>query len=228
MKETVSVTCARGIPPVLASELRALGIEVLREEPAAVVVSADVAEQMRMCLWLRTAHRVLVPVCRFRAKGPGALYRQLMEVSWEDHLGPDGYVRIHGAVRNEEIRDQRFAFLAVKDAVMDRLRAVYGRRPDSGPSDHGASVYLHWIEEEVTVSVDLAGRPLSKRGYRMQAGEAPLQEALAAAVLLAGGWPKDCPLVNPMGGSGTLPSKRLCWHRIVRRDSRGSISVCLR
>ncbi len=204
MKETVSVTCARGIPPVLASELRALGVEVLREEPAAVVVLADLAEQMRMCLRLRTAHRVLVPVCQFRAKRPGALYRQLMEVPWEDHLGPDGYVRIHGAVRNEEIRDQRFAFLTVKDAVMDRLRSVYGRRPDSGPSDHGASVYLYWMDEEVTVSVDLAGRPLSKRGYRMQAGEAPLQEALSAAVLLAGGWPVDCPLVNPMGGAGTL------------------------
>jgi putative N6-adenine-specific DNA methylase len=189
---------------VLASELRALSLEVVREELAAVVVLADLAEQMRLCLRLRTAHRVLVPVCQFRAKRPGALYRQLMEIPWENHLGPDGYVRIHGVVRNEEIRDQRFAFLTVKDAVMDRLRSVYGRRPDSGPSDHGASVYLYWMDEEVTVSVDLAGRPLSKRGYRIQAGEAPLQESLAAAILLAGGWPMDCPLVNPMGGGGTL------------------------
>lgn len=204
VKETVTITCAKGVAPVLAGELRTLGVEIVSEEVAAVQVLADLEEQMRLCLHLRTAHRVLVPLIRCIARSPAELQRRLQSFPWEEHLGPDGYVRIHGHVHNEEIRDQRFAFLTVKDAVMDRLRDCYGRRPDSGPSDHGASIYLHWVHEEVTLSLDLAGVPLSKRGYRRRAGEAPLQEALAAAVLLAGGWPRDLPLSNPMGGSGTL------------------------
>ncbi|WFB37723.1 class I SAM-dependent RNA methyltransferase [Kiritimatiellota bacterium B12222] len=204
VKETVTLTCAKGVAPILAAEVKALGMEIASEDVAAVLVKADLQEQMRLCLRLRTAHRILVPLITCLARSPKELFRRIADFAWEDHLGPDGYVRIHGYVNNEEIRDQRFAFLTVKDAVMDRLRDKYGRRPDSGPSDHGASIYLHWNYEEVTISLDLAGRPLSKRGYRSRAGDAPLQEALAAALLLAGGWPKDVPLCNPMGGSGTI------------------------
>jgi len=204
VKETVTITCAKGVAPVLAEEVRGLGLDILSEDVAAVQVEADVKDQMRLCLNLRTAHRVLVPLITCLARTPKELFRRIEKFPWEDHLGPDGYVRIHGYVFNEEIRDQRFAFLTVKDAVMDRLRDHYGRRPDSGPSDHGSSIYIHWLYEEVTISLDLAGPPLTRRGYRSRAGEAPLQEALAAAILLAGGWPKDVPLSTPMGGSGTL------------------------
>jgi len=204
VKEKVTLTCAKGVAPILAAEVRALNIEVLEENVAAVVVSADLQDQMRLCLRLRTAHRVLVPLISCLARSPDELTRRIRDFTWEDHFGPDGYIRIHGFVHNDEIRDQRFAFLTVKDAIMDRLRDKLGRRPDSGPSDHGASVYIHWINEDVTISLDLAGRPLSKRGYRSKAGEAPIQEALAAAMLIAGGWPKDVPLCNPMGGSGTI------------------------
>ncbi|MDF3130221.1 class I SAM-dependent RNA methyltransferase [Kiritimatiellaeota bacterium B1221] len=204
MKENVTITCAKGVAPILASELRALGLEPISEDVAAVTVEADLQQQMRLLLRLRSAHRVLVPLISCLARSPQELFRRIENFAWEDHLGPDGYVRIHGFVKNDEIRDQRFAFLTVKDAVMDRLRDKYGRRPDSGPSDHGASIYIHWLYEEVTLSLDLAGAPLSRRGYRSRAGEAPLQEALAAAMLLAGGWPKDVALCNPMGGSGTI------------------------
>lgn len=204
MKETVTLTCAKGVAPILASELRALGLQPLSEEVAAVQVEADLQTQMRLLLRLRTAHRLLVPLISCLARDPAELSRRIRDFPWEMHLGPDAYVRIHGFVHNEAIRDQRFAFLTVKDAVMDRLRDQYGRRPDSGPGDHGASIYLHWVHEEVTLSLDLAGAPLSKRGYRAKAGEAPIQEALAAAMLLAGGWPREVPLCNPMGGSGTI------------------------
>ncbi len=204
MKETVTLTCAKGVAPILAAEVRALCLEPIKEDVAAVLVEADLQTQMRLLLRLRTAHRLLVPLISCIARDPAELTRRIKNFDWEAHLGPDQYVRIHGFVHNEEIRDQRFAFLTVKDAVMDRLRDKYGRRPDSGPGDHGASIYIHWVHEEVTLSLDLAGAPLSKRGYRAKAGEAPIQEALAAAMLLAGEWPKDVPLCNPMGGSGTI------------------------
>lgn len=198
------LTCDRGLADVLAEEARALGVEVVSVEPAAVEVMADEAERMRMCLRLRTAHRVLLPVLELSAGGPKALYHRLSQFPWEDHLGPDGYVRVHGYVKNDRIRDQRFAFLTVKDAVMDRLRDHYGRRPDSGSSDHGAGIHVYWVEDRVRLSLDLSGPPLSRRGYRVAVGEAPLRESLAAALLMRGGWPTDTALVNPMCGSGTL------------------------
>jgi len=204
MQETVLLTCAKGIAPVLAAEVLALGLPVLAEETALVETRADLAGQVRLLLHLRSAHRVLVPVADVRAPHPNHLYDTLVEVPWEQHLGPDAYLRVHGHVDTPFIRDQRFAFLKVKDAVMDRLRSVYRRRPDSGPDDQGASLYLHWVGDHARVCLDLAGAPLSRRGYRPAGGQAPLQEALAAAMLLAGGWDPSTPLANPMCGSGTL------------------------
>jgi len=202
--QEVFVTCAKGIAPLLAGELRACGFPVDAEETSGVRTRADLQGQIRLCFELQTAHRVLVPVWQGRVSRLPALYRELHEIPWEELLGPDGYVRLMGTVHREDIRDNRVALLKAKDAVMDRLREVFGRRPDSGPGDHGATLYLYWVENEVTISVDLAGVPLSRRGYRKQGGAAPLQEALAAAMLLRCGWDKTTPLCVPMGGAGTL------------------------
>jgi putative N6-adenine-specific DNA methylase len=218
MQQTVLITCALGVVPALSAELRALGFEVIREQHAAVETRTDLAGQMRLLLHLRTAHRVLVPVLQCRAVNPQVLYYKIIKHPWETWLSADGYVRIHGHVRQEGIHDDRFALLKVKDAIMDRLRTQYGRRPDSGPGDHGASLYLHWVDNQATLSLDLAGRPLSKRGYRTQGGPAPMQEALAAAMLLTGGWTGDTPLVNPLCGSGTLGIEA-AW--IARRRAPG-------
>lgn len=204
MNQEILLTCAKGIPPILAAEVRALGLPVLREDAAAVTVSGSFQDACRLCLHLRTAHRVLVPATRARVSGPNGLFGAVIRFPWERHLRPDGYVRVHGHVQNDSIRDARFAFLTVKDAVMDRMRERCGRRPDSGPDDRGANLYLHWIDDEARLYFDLAGQPLSRRGYRTQGGAAPLQEALAAAILLAGGYTGDAPFVNPMCGSGTL------------------------
>jgi putative N6-adenine-specific DNA methylase len=204
MQETILVTCARGVAPVLADEIRGLGLEVIREDIAVVETRASIAEQMRLLLSLRTAQRVLLPVLKTKAHTPEVLYYKVIKFPWEQYFGPDGYVRVLGTVHNDHIRDDRFAYMKIKDALMDRMRTQFDRRPDSGPGDHGVSLYVHWIQSDVTLYLDLAGRPLSKRGYRTEAGEAPMQEVLAAAMLLKGGWKGDTPLVNPMGGSGTL------------------------
>lgn len=204
MSETILVTCAKGIPSLLSREIQALGLKVLREDAAVVEVQATYAEATRLCLHLRTAHRVLWPLTRARVTGPNGLFGAVIRFPWEKHLDPGGYLRVHGFVRTEAIRDERFAFLTVKDAVMDRMRDRCGRRPDSGPDDGGANLYLHWIDDQAKLYFDLAGQPLSRRGYRQQGGIAPMQEALAAAILIAGEYTGDTPLVNPMCGSGTL------------------------
>ena len=204
MIETVLVTCAKGVAPILAGELEQLGFPVCNQDVAVVETRADVAGQMRLLLHLRTAHRVLVPMVEAQALHPEDLYEAVLKFPWEKQLTADSYLRVHGHVDTPAIRDQRYAFLKVKDAIMDRLRQHYGRRPDSGPEDHGAGVYLHWIGDRPRLCLDLAGAPLSRRGYRSEGGQAPLQEALAAAILLAGKWDPNLPLANPMCGSGTL------------------------
>lgn len=204
MNDPVLLTCAKGIAPILAGEVKALGMTVLREDTAAVEVKADFHEACRLCLHLRTAHRVLWPVTRARISGPNGLFGAVIRYPWERHLRPDSYLRVHGFVRHPAIRDERFAFLTVKDAVMDRMRERCGRRPDSGPDDRGANLYLHWVDEEMALYFDLAGQPLSRRGYRPGGGAAPLQEALAAAMLLCADYKGEAPLANPMCGSGTL------------------------
>jgi 23S rRNA G2445 N2-methylase RlmL len=218
MSTPVLITCAKGIPPILRREVEALGLKVLREDAAAVEVEATFAEATRLCLHLRTAHRVLWPLSRARVTGPNGLFGAVIRFPWEKHLDPGGYLRVHGFVRTQAIRDERFAFLTVKDAVMDRMRDRCGRRPDSGPDDGGANLYLHWIDDEAKLYFDLAGQPLSKRGYRRQGGVAPMQEALAAAILLAGDYTGDAPLVNPMCGSGTLAIEAAL---IARRQAPG-------
>jgi putative N6-adenine-specific DNA methylase len=102
------------------------------------------------------------------------------------------------------VNDTRFANVKTKDAIVDRIREKQGRRPDSGPGRHGAVVHLHWEQERCEVWLDTSGEPLSRRGYRKIPLEAPMQETLAAAVILAAGWDGNGHLVNPMCGSGTL------------------------
>lgn len=218
MLDPVLVTCAKGIPPILSREIQALGLTVTREDSAAVEVRATFPEATRLCLHLRTAHRVLWPLTRARVTGPNGLFGAVIRYPWERHLDPGGYLRVHGFVRTHAIRDERFAFLTVKDAVMDRMRDRCGRRPDSGPDDRGANLYLHWIDDQAALYFDLAGQPLSRRGYRQQGGIAPMQEALAAAILLAGGYSGDTPLLNPMCGSGTLAIEAAL---IARRQAPG-------
>jgi putative N6-adenine-specific DNA methylase len=132
------------------------------------------------------------------------LYRRLVTMPWETIIAADGYLSVSSSVDTETVRDSRFANVKTKDAIVDRIRDREGRRPDSGPERSGAVVHLHWEGERCEVWLDTSGEPLSRRGYRKIPLEAPMQETLAAAVVLATGWDGTAPLVNPMCGSGTL------------------------
>ena len=204
MTYDVIITCAKGIPDLLAQELRDLGMPALQQGPASVETRTDLAGLYRLNLHLRTAHRVLVRLKEFRCTHPDALYRNIVGLPWEDWLGPGSYFNVHNAVSTPCINDSRFPSLKVKDAIVDRVRDRTGARPDCGPGHDGASVFLYWKNNEAAIYLDFSGVPLSRRGYRLQGGPAPMQEALAAAVILATGWDKSVPLLNPMCGSGTL------------------------
>lgn len=204
-QNTVLVTCPRMAAPILADELRALGYPVTAELPAAVETRGTLRDCMRMNLFLRTAHRVQYTLKEFTAADADRMYAQVHMVPWEQWIAPDGYVSISSHVtNNDSIRDTRYANVRVKDAIVDRMRAKCGRRPDSGPDDTGTVVFLHWNGDACKLYLDTSGEPLNRRGYRKLPCKAPMQETLAAAAILATDWRGQGHFVNPMCGSGTL------------------------
>jgi 23S rRNA G2445 N2-methylase RlmL len=203
-KHRLVTTCAKGILPYLKQELLGLGFPILAESTAGVETEGTFRDTWKLNLHLRTAQRVLFLLEEFRAENGDELYRRVSLIPWEEFLPSAEYLCVTSSVDNPTIRDNRYANLKAKDAIVDRLRSRTGRRPDSGPRRTGAVVDLFWRENTCRVYLDTSGEPLSRRGYRKIPLEAPMQETLAAAVLLAAGWQGRGNLVNPMCGSGTL------------------------
>jgi putative N6-adenine-specific DNA methylase len=203
-KRPVLVTCPKALPPFLAQEMAALGLSG-RELTAGVLAEGDMADCMRLNLHLRTGHRVLYELARLTAPDPNALAEELGRLPWEDIIPADGHVTVDSSVANEHVRDSRFANQKAKDAIVDRILSRKGRRPDSGPDPIGAAVFLHWRDDAATVYIDTTGAPLARRGYRKMPHKAPLQETLAAGIVLATNFVEGGGhFLSPMCGSGTL------------------------
>lgn len=201
---SIVVTCAKGITPYLKQELQCLGLPVVAETIASVMTRGGMDEAMRLNLFLRTGHRVLLLLKEFTARNADELYRELFAIRWEEYIPEDSYLCVTSSVDNPTINDTRYANLKCKDAVVDRILHVCGRRPDSGPDRDRCVVYLYWKDSTCLVYLDTSGHPLSKRGYRLMPMKAPMQETLAAAVIMATGWEGKTDFINPMCGSGTL------------------------
>lgn len=200
----ILITCAKAMPPWLSMELKERGFPIVTELDSGVVTTGSLADTMKLNISLRTAHRVLFSVKEFQAPTAEHLYSKTLEVPWEEYIPADGYLCINSAVRNETINDPRFATLKCKDAIVDRIRSVHGKRPDSGSDQTGTVVFLYWQDNDVKIYLDTSGEPLSRRGYRKIPMKAPMQETLAAGVILATGWRGDGNMINPMCGSGTI------------------------
>jgi 23S rRNA G2445 N2-methylase RlmL len=203
----ILVTCPKGIVPWLAGEIRALRYPVRAEGEAAVETEGSLADAMRLNLHLRTAHRVLWRLAAFPADNPNDLYTGIREIPWEELLherGEHAYLSVTATADTPSINDTRFVNVKTKDAIVDRLAQLCGVRPDSGPDRDRAVVHVYWQGKRVLVYLDTSGEPLSRRGYRKIPLAAPMQETLAAAVILATGWNGRTSFVNPMCGSGTL------------------------
>jgi len=200
----IIVTCAKGLSPFLKEEIQSLDLPVLSEGTAYVETEGSLYDALRLNLFIRTGQRVLFLLKEFSVSHPDELYRKVSGIPWEDYLPADGYLCVTSFVETPSIRDSRFANLKCKDAIVDRIKKVSGRRPDSGPLRDSSVVHLYWKEERCQVYMDTSGESLSKRGYRRIPLQAPMQETLAAAVVLATGWRGDGDFINPMCGSGTL------------------------
>lgn len=197
-------TCAPGLSPWLRREIESLGHEVEHVDHTGVELRGTMRDSMRLILRLRTAYHVLQRFADLRARDGEAMYQGAVRLPWERVIPTDGYVTVTSTIRNDTIRNSMFANMRLKDAIVDRIADVHGRRPDSGPTGDRTVVHLHWNGDDCRISLDLAGRKLSDRGYRRIPRKAPMRETIAAAVLMECDWDGTRPLVVPMCGSGTL------------------------
>jgi putative N6-adenine-specific DNA methylase len=200
----ILITCPKGIPPVLKQELQRLGFSALSELNAGVETEGTLDDALRLNLFIRTGHRVLFLLHECSARNAEDLYREVSAMPWEEYLDEQGYLCVTSSVDNPTIKDPRFASLKCKDAIVDRIREKRGKRPDAGPERDRTVVHLYWKDERAALYLDTSGEPLSRRGYRKIPLAAPMQETLAAAVVLATGWTGGKSFLNPMCGSGTL------------------------
>ena len=203
-KNSILITCAKGIAPFLKEEIAALGFPVRSELIAGVETEGTLEDTVRLNLSIRTGQRVLYLLESFTANNPDELYRKTSKISWEDYIPGNGYVCVTSAVDNPFIKDTRFANLKCKDAIADRFYERSGSRPDSGPKKDRSVIFIYWKKDRCSIYIDTSGESLSRRGYRKIPLIAPMQETLAAAVIMATRWKSEENFINPMCGSGTL------------------------
>lgn len=197
-------TCTRGTEPFLAKELEALGCKRIRQDRGGVRFMAALDEILRVCLHSRIAMRVLYPLGEFEAHGAEGLYEAALTVPWEEWISMKTTFAVEATLKDSEHTHTGFVALKLKDAIVDRLRQKYGARPDVDSHDPTVRVVAHLHKTQLSLSLDLCGEPLFKRGYRIKTTIAPLKETLAAAMLMAADYTGDEPLADPMCGSGTL------------------------
>ena len=198
-------TCARGIESVLAGELGELSANKIEVGRGGVHFAGDTTLLYKANLWLRTAIRVLCPILEATVTTPEELYEAVRTVDWSEHLTPDHTLAVDCNVRDSKITHSQYAALKTKDAICDQFVETCGQRPSVDVDRPMVGLNLHIYKDQAVLSLDSSGDSLHKRGYRPILTKAPLNEALAAAIVLLTGWKGDTPLVDPMCGSGTLP-----------------------
>ena len=209
--------CPRGTEPFLADELRSMRCRRVRPQRAGVSFGGPLPTVYRALLWSRIASRVLLTLARVPAADTDQLYEAVRELPWEDHVAADGTIAVDATGVSETLRNTQFTAVRVKDAIADRFVSLVGYRPSVNTATPDVLVNVLLRDDRATISIDLAGPPLHRRGYREQGVqvEAPMKENLGAAVLAVAGW-KDIAerggaFVDPLCGSGTLAIEAALW-----------------
>jgi putative N6-adenine-specific DNA methylase len=197
-------TCSRGLEQVLEAEIQDLGGRDVARQRGAIQFQGDARTLARVCIGARSVMRVLSPLAVGRFGGRDGLYDCARSVAWERFVRPGGTVWVDVAGRHPALTNTRFAAQVVKDAAVDRIRDLKGWRPTVNREKPGLPIHVHLEADGGSIALDAAGSPLSRRGYRPRSGPAPLNEALAAGLLLMAGYDGTVPLVDPFCGTGTL------------------------
>lgn len=206
MENTFSMVAKtfQGLEDVLRDELISLGAENVEMGRRMVSFEGDLEMMYKANLSCRTALRILKPIEKFTAYNPDELYDVVRETEWEKYMTPETTFAIDSTVNSEDFPHSKFVTYRVKDGIVDHFRDMSGERPSIRVTDPDITFNVHIIDNRVTISIDSSGEPLSKRGYRDEQTEAPINEVLAAGIIMKTGWRGDCNLADPMCGSGTF------------------------
>ncbi|MBV8974268.1 MAG: 23S rRNA (guanine(2445)-N(2))/(guanine(2069)-N(7))-methyltransferase, partial [Sinobacteraceae bacterium] len=203
----------RGFADLLAAELGRCGAQAIRERTVEVTFAGSLECAYRACLWSRIASRVFLELAHFEAQDAREFHAAVCALDWSAHLAPGATLACDFSGRHPTVTHTQFGALKLKDGIVDALRAATGVRPDVARTRPDVRVHAHARGTRVTLSIDLSGESLHRRGYRAQGGEAPLKENVAAGVLLRAGWEKlahpgepgpAAQFLDPLCGSGTL------------------------
>lgn len=196
----------QGLEDVLAEELKSIGAQNIEQGRRMVSFEGDLEILYKANLCCRTALRILKPIYKFIATDPDSLYEMVKEYDWTKVLTIDKTFSIDTVAYSDEFTHSRFVTYRVKDAIVDFFKDKYGndKRPGVRLQDADVMINVHIAGDRVTLSLDSSGESLHKRGYRMAQTEAPINEVLAAGIILKSGWRGETPLVDPMCGSGTF------------------------
>lgn len=195
----------QGLEDVLAQELTELGAANIEIGRRMVSFTGDKAMMYRANFCLRTAIRVLKPIKRFQATTADEVYDAIKSIEWENYLDNMSSFAVDAVVFSEVFRHSKFVAYKVKDAIVDYFREKTGNRPSVRINNPDLTLNIHIAEDQCTLSLDSSGESLHRRGYRQEQVEAPLNEVLAAGMILMTGWRGECDLIDPMCGSGTIP-----------------------
>ncbi len=195
----------QGLENVLAEELTALGANNIQVGRRMVSFTGDQEMLYKSNFCLRTAIRVLKPIKHFRATSADEVYEAVKKIDWSKYLTNDTTFAVDSVVYSTEFRHSKFVSYKVKDAIVDQFREQTGNRPNIRVTNPDIQLNMHIAEYDCTLSLDSSGESLHRRGYRQEAVEAPLNEVLAAGIILMTGWRGETDFIDPMCGSGTLP-----------------------
>ncbi len=195
----------QGLEEVLAEELTTLGADNVQIGRRMVSFTGDKEMMYKANFCLRTAIRILKPIKHFTAKHADEVYDQIKAIKWEEILDVDKTFAVDAVVFSDEFRHSKFVSYKVKDAIVDYFRELNGKRPSVRINKPDVLLNIHIAQTSCTLSLDSSGESLHRRGYRQEAVEAPLNEVLAAGMILMSKWRGECDLIDPMCGSGTIP-----------------------
>jgi 23S rRNA G2445 N2-methylase RlmL len=206
-------TAAKGTEPALRDELRELRLPRVRADRGGVHFEGDMGHAARACVWSRVAARVLLELATFPAPDEQALYEGVQAVDWGQWMTPRTTLAVRANCRSSRLTHSQFVAQKTKDAVVDALRDRFGARPSVNRDDPDVGIAVHLAKDVATVYLDVGGASLHERGWRAQAGVAPMRETLAAAVVRLSGWDRERPFLDPMCGAGTLAIEAAAWSR---------------
>lgn len=195
----------QGLEEILAQELTQLGADNIQIGRRMVSFTGDKEMMYKANFYLRTAIRILKPIKHFEAKDADEVYEQIKNIEWEKYLDSNMTFAVDAVVFSNEFRHSKFVAYRVKDAIVDYFKEKTGKRPSVRLNKPDLALNIHIAENHCTLSLDSSGESLHRRGYRQEAVEAPLNEVLAAGMIMMTGWRGECDLIDPMCGSGTIP-----------------------